>query len=300
MLPPSSRLTTRQFDRAFKNSIGLRHPLVHLRLFVRQDGLPGSRAAFVVPRKHGKATQRNRTRRRLRERYRLHPQRNPPALWGCDLLFFATPGTAHATGQELEGALTQLLGRAAKHVPRAGNQGEGDNRAGRPLPGKTPAQPPLGGVHPEALAPEALFPDEIDGEPLALEGGKTDSMEPAPGPAPGPAPDPAPGPAPDKPLETAAVGGEGSEPDAQRPLPWSAAGLALRAISLYQGWISPSLPPSCRFFPTCSRYTYEAIARFGFCRGTVLGAARVCRCHPWHPGGYDPVPSDWRVWLRRH
>jgi len=64
----------------------------------------------------------------------------------------------------------------------------------------------------------------------------------------------------------------------------------LALLRFYKRWISPALPPSCRFTPTCSEYTYEAIARYGALRGGWLGLRRLGRCHPWHPGGYDPVP----------
>jgi putative membrane protein insertion efficiency factor len=66
--------------------------------------------------------------------------------------------------------------------------------------------------------------------------------------------------------------------------------VALGLIRLYQQTISKTLPSSCRFLPTCSQYTYEAISKYGFFKGGWLGARRLARCHPWHPGGYDPVP----------
>jgi putative membrane protein insertion efficiency factor len=58
----------------------------------------------------------------------------------------------------------------------------------------------------------------------------------------------------------------------------------------YQYAISPLLGRSCRFYPSCSDYTLEAIERHGALRGILLGLKRVSRCHPWHPGGFDPVP----------
>ena len=57
----------------------------------------------------------------------------------------------------------------------------------------------------------------------------------------------------------------------------------------YQLVISPMLPPSCRFTPTCSAYTLEAVRRYGALRGAYMGVRRLLRCHPFHPGGYDPV-----------
>ena len=66
--------------------------------------------------------------------------------------------------------------------------------------------------------------------------------------------------------------------------------LALELIKLYQMTISQVTPPACRFMPTCSQYTYEAISKFGIFRGVLLGVRRLVRCHPLHQGGYDPVP----------
>ncbi len=68
--------------------------------------------------------------------------------------------------------------------------------------------------------------------------------------------------------------------------------LALGLIRLYQLTWSRAMLPSCRFLPTCSQYTYEAISRYGFFSGIWLGVRRLARCHPFHPGGYDPVPDN--------
>lgn len=66
--------------------------------------------------------------------------------------------------------------------------------------------------------------------------------------------------------------------------------LILALIRFYQRYISPGLPPSCRFYPTCSHYTYQALERYGVVKGGWLGIKRIVRCQPWNPGGYDPVP----------
>ncbi len=64
----------------------------------------------------------------------------------------------------------------------------------------------------------------------------------------------------------------------------------LMVIRLYRRFISPALAPSCRFVPSCSQYAYEAIERYGVWKGGWLGLKRLLRCHPLHPGGFDPVP----------
>jgi putative membrane protein insertion efficiency factor len=68
--------------------------------------------------------------------------------------------------------------------------------------------------------------------------------------------------------------------------------LLLMLVRFYRTLISPLYPPCCRFHPTCSQYAIEAIERFGSWRGGWLAAKRILRCHPFHPGGYDPVPDE--------
>ncbi|MCJ1879161.1 MULTISPECIES: membrane protein insertion efficiency factor YidD [Pseudomonas] len=68
--------------------------------------------------------------------------------------------------------------------------------------------------------------------------------------------------------------------------------LALLLIQFYRYAISPMMGRHCRFYPSCSCYAQEAIEIHGFLRGSWLAARRLGRCHPWHPGGYDPVPPD--------
>lgn len=66
--------------------------------------------------------------------------------------------------------------------------------------------------------------------------------------------------------------------------------LLIALIRGYKMLVSPLLPPACRFHPTCSVYAMDAIERFGVWRGGKLAIGRILRCHPFHPGGYDPVP----------
>jgi uncharacterized protein len=75
---------------------------------------------------------------------------------------------------------------------------------------------------------------------------------------------------------------------------------AIGIIQFYRSGISPYLPPHCRYTPTCSSYAMEAITRFGIVRGGWLAMKRIGRCHPWHEGGYDPVPDDLHRTINKH
>ena len=70
--------------------------------------------------------------------------------------------------------------------------------------------------------------------------------------------------------------------------------MVLGPIKFYQRFISPLFPPVCRFYPCCSDYAVEAVKRHGVGRGLGLAARRLLRCHPFHPGGFDPVPTERR------
>ena len=67
--------------------------------------------------------------------------------------------------------------------------------------------------------------------------------------------------------------------------------LLLKLIRFYRSNLSPARPPCCRFIPTCSAYAFTAIERFGAIKGGYLALRRILKCHPFHPGGYDPVPE---------
>ncbi len=78
---------------------------------------------------------------------------------------------------------------------------------------------------------------------------------------------------------------------------------AVQIIKGYKKYISPHLGNNCRFYPTCSVYTMESILKFGFLRGTFLGVKRIFKCHPFHPGGIDPVPDKFEVkikWIQKN
>ncbi len=232
MLSRDQRLSSAQFDRAYANSLSVRHPLVALKAHRRDDDCDDDcdqvRAAFVVPKKQGKAVQRNRTRRRLRECYRLHARRDD--LTGCDLIFLSTPATHTATATQINDALDDVLRRMKRKLGETnGSNSGGASRANA-----------------SNRNDAALKNTEPQPELAELKSAQTSLF----------------------------------------------AAIALSVIRFYQRFISPGLPPSCRFYPSCSRYTYGAIERFGLPRGLWLGCYRVCRCHPWNAGGIDEVPAQ--------
>jgi len=93
---------------------------------------------------------------------------------------------------------------------------------------------------------------------------------------------------PKRPPNSNARSGSHPGPEPTRP----AAAVLLALIRGYQLLVRPLCPPSCRFAPSCSDYAREAVRRHGAARGAALALRRVGRCHPWHPGGWDPVPIE--------
>ncbi|MDT6981003.1 membrane protein insertion efficiency factor YidD [Levilactobacillus zymae] len=74
--------------------------------------------------------------------------------------------------------------------------------------------------------------------------------------------------------------------------------LLMGLVRGYQRWISPLFPPTCRYYPTCSTYMLQALAKHGAVKGSLMGIARILRCHPFVHGGVDPVPDHFS--LRRN
>ncbi len=70
--------------------------------------------------------------------------------------------------------------------------------------------------------------------------------------------------------------------------------IAILPLRFYKRFVSPLLPPACRYLPTCSEYAMEAVMTHGLFRGGWLAIKRICRCHPWGGSGYDPVPPPRR------
>ncbi|XEO93193.1 membrane protein insertion efficiency factor YidD [Latilactobacillus sakei] len=75
--------------------------------------------------------------------------------------------------------------------------------------------------------------------------------------------------------------------------------ILIALVRFYQTGISPFLPPSCRYYPTCSSYMIQAIQKHGAIKGLVMGIGRILRCHPFIKGGYDPVPDHFTVFRNK-
>ena len=93
---------------------------------------------------------------------------------------------------------------------------------------------------------------------------------------------------PDRPAVAAAP--PAAAPRRAHPLARLGAGVLIFLVRGYQVVLSPLLPPACRYYPSCSQYAIEALEKHGALRGGWLAARRIARCHPFRPGGYDPVP----------
>ena len=118
MLPRTQRLTTRQFAQAFAQARPIRHALLQVRVYRRDVNdsrkVGSTRAAFVVPKKVGKAVVRNRLRRRVREMYRLHAAREKLATRSLDLIFLLSPSALNASNDEMARALDDVLRRVLR------------------------------------------------------------------------------------------------------------------------------------------------------------------------------------------
>lgn len=75
--------------------------------------------------------------------------------------------------------------------------------------------------------------------------------------------------------------------------------ILIALIKFYRKCVSPAFPPCCRYYPTCSAYMLEAVEKFGALKGGYLGLRRIFRCHPFHEGGYDPVPDKFHFTYSR-
>lgn len=225
----------------------------------RANELDHSRLGVTVTKKTGTAVTRNLIKRLVRELFRLNRHRWPG---GLDLVFIARPeaGIKSRTGLAEDLALAGRKIAAwswpvtSDGVDSRGKKGEA---ATRPEPGRAvrASSPPR-----RSMASMGHKPEQTLEQSPELPTQKDD-----PG----------------------AV-----EPSGDLFSFWLAipGRLALGLIFCYQRFISPLLPPACRFWPTCSNYAAKAIKVHGFWRGSYLTARRLLKCHPFHPGGYDPVP----------
>ncbi len=236
----------------------------------RLNGLERTRLGVTVTKKVGGAVLRNRLKRQAREFFRLQVNRWPA---GLDLVFIARQGAAPPTRAQVAADLARAGKKLAAWRPPA----PGADRPGGSRPAGGSTEP---AVEAEPRADETSSGPKSQPRPdrSSLSVGcsiETAGME-------APPPD-------DRQqsvLEAVLAPLADFWGDLQRGLGW----LALGFIRFYQYCISPLLPPACRFRPTCSSYAAQAIQIHGFWRGAGLAAWRLLKCHPFHPGGYDPVP----------
>lgn len=239
------------------------------------NGLDLSRLGVTVTKKVGSAVTRNRLKRRVREFFRICVHRWPQ---GLDLVFIARHHAGARSSSELAADLEKIDQKLRRFHPE--KQAEDRPQASGPGGEVKMHLEPTGGCKPVA-ARAANTADPADSL-------RNEARIPEPVPAGS--------------EETPAA--FTSAPDFSRP-PFESGNwlselsmalwrlpsrLALGFIFFYQKCISPMLPPSCRFRPTCSSYAAEAVKIHGFWHGSYLAGRRLLKCHPFHPGGYDPVP----------
>lgn len=225
------------------------------------NGLDHCRLGVTVTKKVGSAVVRNALKRRVREFFRLNSAKWPQ---GLDLLFIARHSAAERSAADLRADL-ERAGRKLTDWGRGRASGPGESDRG----------PSEGGRAVAAPKPEAASAVENEAAPGPFEAAS-----------------------PSRPLGPGAgAAALAWPPEKAGPLEemllelWRLPSrLALGFIFFYQKCISPLLPPCCRFRPTCSCYAAEAVKLHGFLRGSYLAARRLLKCHPFHPGGYDPVP----------
>jgi putative membrane protein insertion efficiency factor/ribonuclease P protein component len=219
----------------------------------RDNGLGRHRLGVTVTKKIGPAVVRNRLKRQVREFFR---QNRPEWPGGLDLLFIAR----QPAGALPRPKIREALARAGRELAAFRPATEGGSVPGGSVPGgSVPDGSVPGGSAPATTADvlattvPAIAPNSRFSDDQAA---KDDQSLSAMGPGP-----------------SALV-----------------ARLALGGIIFYHRCISPFLPPACRFWPTCSNYAVSAIRIHGIWRGAWLTTLRLLKCHPFHPGGYDPVP----------
>ena len=266
MLPSAARLRT-SADFAAATRLGSRGSSENVVVHLLPTDRPGSpRAGFVVSRKVGNSVVRHRVTRRLRPLVVARLDRLAP---GTDLIVRALPASGRATSVTLGADLDTCLAAALRRAARApGSAAAADRRA---VPRSSTAAVPLTAA--AAVAVTAAV--ALDRRGVLVRCRISDRA--GDGSVTGPV------------LAGAPVR---SADEVTEPAPRGS--LLARALILpirgYQTFISPALPPTCRYYPSCSAYAVEALRVHGAVKGMWLAIRRIARCHPWHWSGYDPVP----------